>query len=194
MQTGARDQSIPAALILVGGLLSIIAGFLSWMDFSPEGDPTTTFKGTDLTAGTGTLGFGVVLLILGIVLYVRGRQSGGKGVSIAAIVFAALVLFAAGYSSVAPGDALAEFESSSVAEEYNIDEDLAKAAINAGLDEGNIEVTSQIGAWLATLAGALALAGSIMGVARSKQIKASQAATTTPVQPAAPPPTAPPTV
>jgi hypothetical protein len=186
MQAQTKDQSKPALLLLAGAFIAIVAAFLDWMDFSPQDDPTTTFKGTDLTAGAGTLGIGFVLLVLGVILLLRGSKSGGKAVSIIAIIAAAFVLFAAGYSAVSPGDALAEFESNSVAEQYDIDEDLAKAAIKQGLEDDNIEVTALIGTWVATIGGAIALAGAIIGVARSGKVKAAAAATAG--SPAAPPP------
>jgi len=190
MQASARDQSTPAILVIAGGLIGIVAGFLDWMDFAPSDGEATTFKGTDLTAGTGALGLGVALLVLGIILYVRGGRTGGKGVSIAVIVLAAFVLFAGGYSALSPGDALAEFESSSVAEEYDIDDDVAKAAIKAGIEAENIEVSALAGAWVATAAGLLAFVGGIMGVRRSKQIRESGTTSTQSAEsPAAPPPT-----
>ena len=105
-----------------------------------------------------------------------------------ALILALFVLFAAGYSAASPGDALAEFESSNVAEAYDIDEDLAKAAIEQGLEEENIEVSALFGAWIATVGAVLIVGGSIMGIARSGKVKSANAAAP-PTTPAAAPPT-----
>ena len=183
MQEPRVDQSKPALLVIAGGVIAIVAVFLNWLEFSPEGEPSTTFKGMDLTAGAGALVFSALVLLFGIILFVRGPKTGGRAVSIAAIVMALFVLFAAGYSAASPGDALAEFESANVAEQYDIDEDLAKVAIEEGLENENIEVSALIGAWIGTAGAAIALAGSIMGVARSGKVKRAAAATA----PAAPP-------
>ena len=183
MQARKEGQSKAALMVLAGAAIAIVAVFFNWLEFSPEGDPSTTFKGMDLTAGAGALVFSIGVLVFGVILLVRGSKTGGKGAAITAIVLAAFVLFAAGYSAASPGDALAEFESSNVAEQYDISDDLAKAAIEEGLKTENIEVTALIGAWVGTVGAALAMAGAIFGVARSGKVKREAAAAT----PAAPP-------
>ena len=190
MQTPTGDQKVAGGLVLVGGAVAAASAFLDWTDFAPADGDATTFLGTDLTAGLATLAFGAVVAIAGLFLLARGRRTGGRGASIVAIVFAALVLFAAGYSAAAPGDALAEFESSRVAEEYGISDDVAKEAIKAGLEAENIEVSALIGSWVGTGGGVLALLGGIVGVARSGRIRRQRSAAASPA--VAPPAAAPP--
>jgi hypothetical protein len=195
VQATTGDQKIAGVLTLVGGALAAGAAFLDWTDFAPQDGDATTFVGTDLTAGLATLAFGVVLVVVALFLFARGGRTGGRGASILAIVFAALVLFAAGYSAIAPGDALAEFESSRVADEYGISDEVAKEAIKTGLEAENIDVSALVGSWAGSAGGVLALLGGVVGVARSGRIRKRRAAVAAPmtVAPsAAPPVTAPP--
>ncbi|HEY7876470.1 MAG TPA: hypothetical protein VIG64_15250, partial [Actinomycetota bacterium] len=100
MQASNRSNNTPAALILAGGALATISAVLGWHDFVAPGR-TDTLKGTDLTSGLGTVVFGVVLIVIGAVLFGRGR-SGGRGGAITAIVLGAIVLFVGAYSAFSP--------------------------------------------------------------------------------------------
>jgi hypothetical protein len=189
-QTAAANQNTAGALVLGGGVLAVVAGFLDWAKFVEEGAATTMLKGTDLNAGSAALGLGAVLIIFGIILLVRGKTTGGKGSSITAIVLAAFLLFAAAYSALAPGDAVAQFEASDLAESAGVSESQAKAFLQQGIDSGQFEVTTSIGAWVGTAGGVLALVGGIIGVATVKKIRgAAQPPAAAAPPAAAPPPT-----
>ena len=186
MQAESQGQSRAGMMIIVGGALAIVALFLDWINFEAQGQDAGALKGSDLSAGTASFVIGIVLVILGIVLFVRGSKTGGKGVSIAAIVLSVFVLLFGAYSAFAPEDSLAEFEASDVAEQVGISEDLAKAFLKEGFTSGQLSASTLIGSYIATAAGAIALAGSIMGVSQAKKIRAGLGATG--VEPGAVPP------
>ena len=170
MHAEAKDQKAAGGLVVAGGVLATIAGFLDWADFAPTDAAATTFRGVDLSAGVGSLAFGVALVIVAIFLFARGGRTGGRGASITAIVFALPILIAAGYSAVAPADALVEFQSSRVAAEYGISSEVTRT-IEAGLELGNVDVSALVGPWVATVGGLLGLVGGIAGLARSRRVR-----------------------
>jgi hypothetical protein len=85
-------------------------------------------------------------------------------------VFALPILIAAGYSAVAPTEALIEFQSSRVAAEYGISSEVTRT-IEARLELGNVDVSSLVGSWVATVGGLLGIVGGIAGLARSRRIR-----------------------
>lgn len=179
----ALDQKTPAILTLLAGVLAIVSAFPNWYTLG-DSDGTLEFKGIESSAGAGTAGIGMILLITGIVLGVRGAKSGGKASSVVTLVFACLALFASGYSVGAPGDAIAQFESNDVAEIYGISDDEAQAIIQEAVDSGELEVSAELGAYIALAPSLLGIAAGIMGIKRSKKIKEGQSV----VAPSAPPP------
>ncbi|HEX6230803.1 MAG TPA: hypothetical protein VF029_03745 [Actinomycetota bacterium] len=170
MQAETRNQRLAGGLVVAGGVLAVIAGFLGWADFAPADAAARKFRGVELSAGVGSLALGVALVIVGAVLFARGGRTGGRGASITAIVFAAPVLLAAGYSAVAPADALREFQDGAVAGEWGISSGISRT-IEAAFARGGVEVAALVGSWVAAVGGLLALAGGIAGLIRSRRIR-----------------------
>lgn len=176
MQARGSNQSTAAGLILVGGLASTIAVALSWIDFTEAGADATTFTGSDLGAGALSAVFGVVLIIMGAVLFARGARTGGRGSSVTAIVLGAFVLFAAGYTALSPADSIVAFEAGDVAEASGVSESIAEAFMEEGFANGSLTADALIGPWVAAAGGLLALLGGILGTANSRRIREEQAA------------------
>jgi hypothetical protein len=176
MQTSGNNQSTAAGLILVGGLAAAVSAALSWIDFTEAGAPDQTFKGTDLSAGLGSVFFGVVLIVIGAVLFARGARTGGRGGSITAIVMAAFIVLAAGYTALSPADSLVSFEASDVAEFNQVSESIAKAFMEEGFASGSLTADALIGPWIALAGGLLALVGGIIGVGNARKIREQNAA------------------
>jgi hypothetical protein len=175
MQTTGNNQSTAAGLVLVGGLAAAVSVALSWIDFTESGAPARTFKGTDLGAGALSLVFGVVLIIVGALLFARGARTGGRGSSITAIVIAAFIVLAAGYTAVSPSDSLVSFEAGDVAEFNGVSESIAKAFMEQGFESGALGADALIGPWVAAAGGLLALIGGILGVGTARKIREERA-------------------
>jgi hypothetical protein len=171
----SRDQRAAAALVASGGTLAMVAGFLDWADFVPAGGEATTFRGLDLSAGAGSTAFGVGLVVVSAFLVARGGRTGGRGASFVAVILAAVVLLAAGYSSVAPADALLEFQDNRVAGEFGMSGEVGRI-IDEGLESGRVEVTSLLGSWVATVGGISGLVGGIVGLVRARRFRQTRAA------------------
>ena len=185
MHVQAREQRSAAALVASGGVLAIVAGFLDWADFEPAAGAATTFRGLDLSAGAGSAVFGVGLVVASASLVVRGGRTGGRGASIVAVILAAVVLLAAAYSSVAPADALLEFQDNQVAGEFGMSGEVGRI-VDEGLERGPVEVTSLLGSWVAALGGIVGLVGALSGLVRARRMRATR------VVPEAVPPVPPP--
>jgi hypothetical protein len=175
MQTSGENQNTAAGLILVGGLAAAISAALSWIDFTEDG-AAQTFKGTDLTAGLGSVFFGIVLIIIGAVLYTRGARTGGKGGAITAIVMAAFIVIGAGYTALSPEDSLVTYEAGDVAEFNGVSESVAKQFMEEGFASGSLAADALIGPWIALAGGLAGLVGGIIGVGNSRKIREQQAA------------------
>ena len=177
----------------VGAALGVLSAFLPWFEYTIVNVSVEDLKGTDLSMGVGFLIFSVPVLILGIILAVRGR---GRGLAIAGIVLAVLLLIVGGYASFAPEPALIAFESDRVGELLGISQSEAKAQLEAEFDQGLLAATSGVGAYLALVSSLLMLVASIVGTARGggrpelpyQQPYPGQG----PYPPQAPPPGAPP--
>jgi hypothetical protein len=188
MQSNGLDQIKAAGVVFAGGLLALVAPFFGWVEFAPQGSSAATFQGTETTAGKGSMGFALGMLVAGMFLWLRGSKTSGKGSAIVAIVFAGFIAFAGGMSAVAPAEAVATFESSTVAEEYNIPEDVAKQAIKDAIDAGNVDVSALGGAWIAFSGGLVGIAGGIFGIGRSREIRNASMPVSAPNPSAAEPP------
>jgi amino acid transporter len=176
MQTSGSNQNAAGGLTLVGGLIAAISVALSWIDFTEAGAADRTFKGTELNAGSMALVGGIVLIIFGIILLVRGARTGGRGSAITAIVIAAFVLGAGAYTALSPADSLVSFEASDVAEFNDVSESIAKAYMEEGFASGDLTADALIGPWVAAAGGLIALLGGILGVANARRIREQQAA------------------
>lgn len=166
------DQRFAAGLVGAGGALAVVAGFLNWAELAPAEGAGTTFRGFDLSAGTGSLAFGVGLAVVAIFLLARGGRIGGRGASIAAIVFAAVLVLAAGYSSLAPAEALIEFQDNRVAGEFGFSLEVGRI-VDQALERGPVEVSSLLGSWVAAIGGLVGLAGGVVGLVRARRIRAA---------------------
>jgi len=182
----ALDQKTPALLTLLAGVLAIASAFPNWYTLG-DSDGSLEFKGIESSAGAGTAGIGMILIITGIVLWVRGARSGGKAASVVTLVFACLALFASGYSVASPGDAIAQFEASDVAETYGLSDDEAQEIIQDAVDSGELEVSAELGAYIALVPSFLGIGAGIMGIKRSTKIKEG-GTMVAPAAPSAPPP------
>ena len=167
--TGSNAQSQPAIMIIVGSVIAAASTLLLWMKLEAENTETVEAKGLDLDMGTLVLVMAVVAVILAIVQMLRGASGRGRGQAIANIVMTSFIVLAALYVVVAPGDAFAAQAADEVAAQFGISEGLAEEAIKEGVDAGEVDVSTQIGAYLGLLGGLVALAGSIMGTIRGKK-------------------------
>jgi hypothetical protein len=163
-------QRVAAGLVAAAAGFAIASGFLRWAEFAPAEGASTTFRGLDLSAGGGSVACGVALVVVAMLLFARGARTGGRWASITAIVLSAVVLLAAGYSSVAPADALMEFQDNRAASAFGLSGEVAEI-IEEGLARGPAEVTSLVGSWVATVGGLLGIVGGIVGVARAGRIR-----------------------
>jgi hypothetical protein len=158
-----RRPATAAAVVLGGAVLALVGMFVTWFELTSAGQ-ATTYVGTDSTAGAGTAGFSVVLIIAGILLFVRSRKGLGRGWAIATIVIAAFVTFLVVYSAAAPEDSVVQFEASSVSEQFGVSEEQAKEAIRSAVKSGQLQVASGPGAWVSAVGALVALVGGILGV------------------------------
>lgn len=168
----SNDQKTNAFVILAGSVAALVGTLLVWFELS-DATSSETLKGIELSPGLGAAALAAVGIIMGVVLFVRGGKTGGKGSSVTTVVLMAFVLIIAAYSSFAPGDSLASLAAEDVGELYGISSELAEQAINDAVDSGALEVGAGIGAYLSAIGSLLALAGGIMGITRSKQIRQS---------------------
>ena len=182
-------QKTPGLLAIAAGVLALVAGILDWYELTTA-DGTTTYKGTETSAGLATIGFGVILLVCGIVLLVRGAKSGGRASSVIAIIMSLFILFCAVYSVTSTGDALASFESSDVGEQFGIPQELAEIQIKAAFDRGDMSADPMAGAYVGILPGALGLLAGIMGLRAGKKIRAGARVEPAPAVASEPPPEA----
>ena len=164
-----NPQKTPGLLAIAAFVTAIVAGILNWYELTTE-QGTSSYKGTETTAGLGTIGFGVILLVCGIVLLVRGAR-GGRASSIVAIISSLFILFCAVYSVASTGDALASFESSDVGEQFGIPDELAELQIKTAFDRGDMSAKPLTGAYVGIVPGVLGLAAGIMGVRTAKRVR-----------------------
>jgi hypothetical protein len=168
--TTTNAQQTPFLLIVAGTVIAIVGTLMDWVTLGGTGLPeATTFKGTDASAGLGTLGLAVIALVLGIVMWVRGRSGRGRGQAIAAFVFALIALFAAAYSAFAAEDAVQQFEASDVADLYGISETQAEAQMEAAFQQGVLTADPEVGTYISTVGTLLLVAGSFMGMRAAKK-------------------------
>ena len=184
-----NPQKTPGLLAIAAFVTAIVSGILNWYELTTE-QATSSYKGTETTAGLATIGFGVILLICGIVLLVRGARSGGRASSIVAIISGLFILFCAVYSVASTGDALASFESSDVGEQYGIPDELAELQIKAAFDSGDMSAEPLTGAYVGIVPGALGLVAGIMGVRAAKKIRRGSEVSPTSSPTSEPPPEA----
>ena len=174
MQTAAPNenpQKVPAGLAIIGSIIAIIGCVMDWGTIGGTAYPTEqTEPGTEWTAGLGTLVLSVIIVILAGIMFARGRsEKGGRGLAIASLILALFALFAAAYSAFAPEAAAQQFEASDIAEANGISEAQAEAAIEAAFENGALEVSAEMGAYIATLGTLLAAIGAVMGIAAAKR-------------------------
>jgi hypothetical protein len=181
--TGTNIQQTPFLLVLAGTVIAIVGTFMNWVTLGGTGlAAEETLKGTDASAGLGTLGLAVICIVLAIVMWVRGRSGRGRGQAIAAFIFALIALFAAAYSAFAAEDAIKQFEKSDVAELWGVSEVQAEAQLDLAFSQGVLTADPEIGAYISTLGTVLLVVGSFMGMRAAKQARvvAPSAEATTP--------------
>lgn len=188
--TAENPQKTPVLSTVAGAVLAIIGALMSWVTLGGTGLPEAeTYKGTDSSAGLGTLGLAVIIIILAIVMWIRGRQGKGRGQAIAAFVLALIALFASAYSAFAAEDAVQQFEASDVAELYGISEAQAEAGMEIAFEQGQLEADPEVGTYVSTLGSLLMVIGSFLGMRAGKralQQTGYGAPATTPGTPAEP--------
>ena len=166
-----------------------VAGFLAWFDLSSAGG-TVAIKGNEFSVGIGASAIGVFTAISGVIILLRGPETGAKAWSVTVIVLAAILTIVGGASSFAPETALTQYAASDVGETLGISETEAKAALENAFEAGTLSATAKVGSYL-VLAGALgALGGGIAGVGFAKRRRASMSAPPPAPAPPAPPPPA----
>jgi hypothetical protein len=177
-----NPQTTPALLTIVGSVIALVGALLDWWTIGgTAAAEERTEVGTAFSSGAGALGLAVLIAILAVIMWVRGRYSGGRGWAIAAFILSLFLLFAAAYSAFAPEAAAQSFEASAVAEQLGISETQAEAALEVEIEQGLLEITTETGPYVSTAGGLLALIGTILGMIAGKKARASAAYAAPPV-------------
>jgi hypothetical protein len=156
--------------MVAAALVAIASPALDWNVVSRAGS-TDVLKGTDTSAGLGTLGFGFVLLVVAGFLLLRGGRTGGRAASITGLVVALFILIVNTYSAVAPGHALAWLESEQIAASQGLSEDEVEDVLLRAIERGELEVTAEPGPWVGIVPGVVGTAAGLAGARRSRTIR-----------------------
>lgn len=187
----AGRSRVPGFLILLGAALTIASAFVTWFEGSvfTEGEAT----GIGLTVGIAVVFFAAVVLVLGIVFAARSR--GGRILSSFALAIAVLLLLLpTAYAAFAPETAIATFEASNFAEQnpgLELTDTEAKAVLEQGFENGQIDAKAATGVYLALVGALLATAGAVGGIVVGGRKDAIAAPPVAQPYPSAPPPDAP---
>lgn len=177
------NQTGAAALSILGGLLTFLGALPLWFEYAPATGDISEFKGTDFSMGLGVIGLGILLVLAGIVLWRRGPNTGGRGWSIAILVFGLLALLVGGISVADPPEGFAQWGAADLAEAFDISEELAKVQLEELIELGDVEITAGLGVYLVAAGGAVATVAGLTGIVRANRIRRSRAEP--PVTPAA---------
>lgn len=173
MQSRSNPQTRPVLMLIAGALIAAVGGFLTWFELDvPEGAPDETYSGTDLeTLGYGTLIFAIAIVVLGIIQWFRAGRAGGggRGLAISAFVLSIFILIIGIYSIASPADALTEFAAQQIADDYGLDEDDVKVAIEDAIEAGQVDVSPQLGAFVQTGGSLLAFVGGLLGIVKGRR-------------------------
>lgn len=192
MQASAgRSMPIGPILAIVGGALLAIGSFLAWVTLS-GGGLSETASGIDGSDGYITLVAGVVAIATGG----AAMRAGRRALAVLAIV-AGLVGGGVGlYDALSVRDQIAD----EIASQQGIPADQARAAIDALIDSGQLDLSMGIGLYVVIAGGAIAIVGGVLQMAGGSKESSMPAAAVAYAQaaPAAPapqdvaPPSAPP--
>lgn len=145
-------RRVGALLGILAGIAVAIAAFLPFVTkeggniATPGGSLPATFSGIDAWTGWFLLGVGALMLVSGLVL----ARSHSR-IAAATMLLAGLLAAVAGiWALTSPDDVYVQVGARQVGEEPD--------AISLILDQFRTDVTAGVGAWVATIAGALAAA------------------------------------
>lgn len=160
-----NPQVKPALMVIVGSILAVVGTVMDWWTLSGPVFPSDrTEAGTNYTAGIGVLFVAIVMVVLGIIMWLRGNGGGGRGLAIGILIAALFGFFAAAYSAFAPEDAIKQFEAEDVSEDLGISKTQAELELENAFATGQMEAKAELGTYLATAGTGLALIGSIIGI------------------------------
>jgi hypothetical protein len=156
--------------LVVGGVLMIVGPLLTWFDIEVAGGRSLALSGTDSSVGNGVLSVGVAVVVLRGDL-ARASKTGGRGWSIAALVFAISALPFATSVAFEPEAVFPAFAAESFSEEFSVSRGVAQAEIEGFIDSGEISASPGVGSYVATLGALLAVVGAILGIAWAKKLR-----------------------
>jgi hypothetical protein len=145
---------------IVGGALLALASFLPWAEVSGEG-ASVTAKGIDGSDGYLTLGAGVVAVLIGVVLVMRGSRR------ILAIITILVGIVGGGlalYDALTAKDSVLDAAAEELAPSFGVSTDQVRAALDQAVDTGQIGVSVSYGLYLAVAGGVIVIVGGILGL------------------------------
>ena len=145
---------------IVGGALLALASFLPWAEVSGQG-ASVTAKGIDGSDGYLTLGAGVVAVLIGVVLLMRGSRR------ILAIITILVGIVGGGlalYDALTAKDSVLDAAAEELAPSFGVSTDQVRAALDQAVDAGQIGVSVSFGLYLAVAGGIVVIVGGILGL------------------------------
>jgi len=183
----ARTNTLPGVLALAGGVLAVIACFLTWGTASPGQSglfAEESLNATDFDFGWFAIAAGVALLGAGVI-WLAGRASMERPLAVVAIV-AALAVVLITILNVATKDQQVDdslrrdFEQAAgrppTEEEF--------ALVKAELERLGVAVTLEFGIYLTLLGGVMGAAGGLLGLRTTRSGREPPSAYESPPPPA----------
>lgn len=159
-QTERAAAPTSGIVAIVGGALLAFASFLPWAEVSGEG-ASVTAKGIDGSDGYLTLGAGVVAVLIGVVLVMRGSRR------ILAIITILVGIVGGGlalYDALTAKDSVLDAAAEELAPSFGVSTDQVRAALDQAVDAGQIGVSVSYGLYLAVAGGVIVVVGGILGL------------------------------
>src|SRR5262245_30813228 len=186
MSQPERARTPTAGIVaIVGGALLAIASFLAWAEVSGAG-ASVTANGVDGSDGYLTLGAGVVALLVGVAIVMRGA----KRIPAVLLILAGIVGGGLGlYDAVTAKDSVLDAAAEELAPALGASTERVRAALDQAVGSGRIEVSVSFGLYLVVAGGLVALVGGVLAL---REAAAEPAATTSGSTPSTLPSEAPP--
>ena len=161
MSQTERAAARTAGIVAIGGgALLALASFLPWAEVSGQG-ASVTAKGIDGSDGYLTLGAGVVAVLIGVVLLMRGSRR------ILAIITILVGIVGGGlalYDALTAKDSVLDAAAEELAPAFGVSTDDVRAALDQAVDAGQIGVSVSFGLYLAVAGGVIVMVGGILGL------------------------------
>lgn len=145
---------------IVGGVVLAIASFLPWAEVSGQG-ASVTAKGIDGSDGYLTLGAGIVAVLVGVVIMMRG---GKRILAVIAILAGIVGGGIALYDALTAKDSVLDAAAEELAPSFGVPTDQVRAALDQAVDAGQIGVSVSWGLYAAVAGGLVVLVGGVLGL------------------------------